>query len=61
MTLRAPLVASWGLWCSRGGILALIDHRRGQGLDPLEGGLLDDVGPLPLGGKLPAALIELVS
>ena len=37
----------------------MLDHRRGQGLDPPEGELLDDVSPLPLGGQLAAVLLEL--
>jgi len=39
----------------------LIACRRGQGLDPLEGELLNDVGPFPLGGKLAGPLIGLLA
>jgi len=37
----------------------MIARYRGQGLDPGERELLDDVGPLPLGRQLAAALLEL--
>jgi len=38
----------------------LIAHPRGQGLDPLERELLDDVEPLPLGREFTGPLIELL-
>ena len=38
-----------GLWCTLGDILVLAGHRHGRGFGPLEGELLDNVEPLPLG------------
>ena len=36
----------------------MFGHHRGQGLDPLQSGLLDDVGLLSLGRQLAGLLIE---
>ena len=43
------------------GLLPLVARSRGEGLDPLQGELLDDVEPLPLGRELARPLIELLT